>query len=145
MKAKYGLRALASLAKEYGKGPLLISDISSRVIPVIIFKDKLMQHTIWRVFQVVITVAAVSGLVLAQTGTSSITGSVTDLTGAALPGVEITLANQETGARFQTLTNETGAYRVASLPPGIYRIEAELAGFDRLSRGPITLQVSQTV
>jgi len=30
MKAKYGLRALASLAKEYGKGPLLISDISSR-------------------------------------------------------------------------------------------------------------------
>jgi len=104
-----------------------------------------MQHTIWRVFQVVITVAAVSGLVLAQTGTSSITGSVTDLTGAALPGVEITLANQETGARFQTLTNETGAYRVASLPPGIYRIEAELAGFDRLSRGPITLQVSQTV
>ena len=104
-----------------------------------------MQHTIWRVFQVVITVAAVSGLVLAQTGTSSITGSVTDLTGAALPGVEITVANQETGARFQTLTNETGAYRVASLPPGIYRIEAELAGFDRLSRGPITLQVSQTV
>ena len=59
MKAKYGLRALASLAKEYGKGPLLISDISSRVIPVIIFKDKLMQHTIWRVFQVAITVAAV--------------------------------------------------------------------------------------
>ena len=30
MRAKYGLRALASLAKEYGKGPLLISDISSR-------------------------------------------------------------------------------------------------------------------
>src|SRR2546428_12647448 len=104
-----------------------------------------MQHTIWRVFQVVITVAAVSGLVLAQTGTSSITGSVTDLTGAALPGVEITLANQETGARFQTLTNETGAYRVASLPPGIYRIEAELAGFYRLSPRPISLQVSQTV
>src|SRR2546426_6407515 len=104
-----------------------------------------MQHTIWRMFQVVIMAAAVSGLVLAQTGTSSITGSVTDLTGAALPGVEITVANQEPGARFQTLTNETGAYRVASLPPGIYRIEAELAGFDRLSRGPITLQVSQTV
>src|SRR6267142_1959619 len=104
-----------------------------------------MQYTISRMFQVVVMVAVVSSLLLAQTGTSSITGSVADLTGGALPGVEITVVNQETGARFQTLTNDTGAYRVASLPPGIYRIEAELAGFDRLSRGPITLQVSQTV
>src|SRR6266850_2836525 len=104
-----------------------------------------MRHTIWRMFQVVVIVAAVSTLVLAQTGTSSITGSVTDITRAALPGVDITVVNQATGARLQTLTNETGAYRVGSLPPGTYRIEAELAGFDRLSRGPITLQVSQTI
>lgn len=70
---------------------------------------------------------------------------MTDITGAALPGVDITVVNQETGARLQTLTNETGAYRVGSLPPGAYRIEAEFSGFDRLTRGPITLQVSQTI
>jgi len=59
--------------------------------------------------------------------------------------VDLALTNQETGAKQTTVTNDTGSYRFASLPPGTYRIEAELPGFDRLSRGPLTLQVSQTL
>src|SRR5262245_30444548 len=88
---------------------------------------------------------ALSTLVFAQTGTSSITGTVTDVSGEALPGVDITLLNEETGGRLTTITNDTGLYRFASLLPGTYRIEAALPSFARLSRGPITLQVSQTV
>jgi Carboxypeptidase regulatory-like domain/TonB-dependent Receptor Plug Domain len=98
-----------------------------------------------RVLRMVVLVVGFSALALGQTGTSVITGTVIDSSGGAIPGVDITLTNQETGSKAQALTNDTGSYRFASLPPGTYRVEAELAGFDRLSRGPITLQVSQTL
>jgi hypothetical protein len=98
-----------------------------------------------RLFRVVVLVIGLSSLVFGQTGTSVITGTVMDASAGAIPGVEVTLTNQETGAKQQALTNEAGLYRFGSLPPGTYRIEAELAGFDHLSRGPLTLQVSQTL
>ena len=90
-------------------------------------------------------IVMLSGGLQAQTGTSVITGTITDASTGAIPGVEVSVTNQETGARQETITNETGAYRFSALPPGPYRIEASLVGFDRLSRGPITLQVSQTI
>src|SRR5437867_4485845 len=98
-----------------------------------------------RISGVVVLVLLSSSLGLAQTGTSVITGSVVDASASAIPGVEVTLINQETGTRQQTLTNDAGAYRLGSLAPASYRIEADLAGFDRLSRGPLTLQVGQTL
>jgi hypothetical protein len=98
-----------------------------------------------RVVSLVVALAALTTLSLAQTGTSTITGTITDITAAALPGVDVTLVNEETGARIQTISNETGVYRFGSLPPGSYRIQAELPSFAPLSRGPLTLQVSQTL
>src|SRR5215831_15454464 len=90
-------------------------------------------------------ILTLSSLLLMQTGTSVITGTVTDASASAIPSVEITLTNLDTGSKQESLTNETGAYRFGSLAPGTYRIEAALAGFDRLSRGPLTVQVSQTL
>src|SRR5688500_15526909 len=98
-----------------------------------------------RILRIVGLVMALASFSAAQTGTSSITGSVTDITAAAIPGVDITLINPETGTRLQTISRGTGVYRFGSLPPGTYRIEAELGGFAPLSRGPLTLQVSQTL
>src|SRR5438045_3822277 len=104
-----------------------------------------MRRQIQQAFGLVSLVVAVANVALAQTGTSVITGTVVDATAGAIPGVDITLINQETGSRQATITNETGAYRFASLTPGTYRLEAALPGFDRLTRGPLTLQVSQTL
>src|SRR5215472_13231792 len=98
-----------------------------------------------RLLRVVALVVGFSSAGFAQTGTSVITGTVMDSSGGAIPSVDVTLTNQETGTKQQTLTNDTGSYRFAALPPGTYRIEAQLVGFERLSRGPITLQVSQTL
>ncbi len=98
-----------------------------------------------RTFGVLGFIVMLSGVLQAQTGTSVITGTVTDASTGAIPGVEVSVTNQETGAKQETITNETGAYRFSALPPGPYRIEASLVGFDRLTRGPITLQVSQTI
>src|SRR5947207_1797657 len=104
-----------------------------------------MRQQVMRMFRVAALIMALSIWTIAQTGTSVITGSVMDASSSAIPGVDITLTNQETGTKQQTITNDTGIYRFASLPPGTYRIEAALPGFDRVSRGPLTLQVSQTL
>src|SRR5215831_14603739 len=90
-------------------------------------------------------IVKLTAVLMAQAGTSVITGTVTDASTGAIPGVEVSATNLESGARQETITNETGAYRFSSLPPGNYRIEASLVGFDRLSRGPLTVQVSQTL
>ena len=81
----------------------------------------------------------------AQTGTSALTGVIRDATGAPIPGVALKLINEESGVAISGETNFVGLYRVASLPPGRYRLEADLAGFQRVSRGNITLAVSQVL
>jgi Carboxypeptidase regulatory-like domain len=104
-----------------------------------------MRSTYQEVLKAIFILIVLSVFGFAQAGTSSITGNVSDATGSALPGVGISAINQDTGARLETVSNETGAYRFATLPPGPYRVEAELPGFNRLTRGPVTLSVSQTL
>ena len=81
----------------------------------------------------------------AQTGTSSLTGTVFDGTGAAIPKVQVSLINEETGAKTNTLTNDAGAYTFGSLPPGRYTIEATATGFSSLRRNNLVIAVSQSL
>jgi hypothetical protein len=60
--------------------------------------------------------------------TGSINGIVTDNTGGALPGVTVTVTNVDTGLSRNTVTENDGTYAVNLLPPGNYRVVAELAG-----------------
>ena len=61
--------------------------------------------------------------------TTAINGAVTDETGGVLPGVEVTIRNQETGATRTGITNDVGRYNFPSLKPGTYSITAALTGF----------------
>lgn len=79
----------------------------------------------------------------AQT-TGSISGIIKDNSGAVVPGVTVTVENLETSASRGTTTDASGRYEVALLPPGRYRIRAELEGFKTEERSDITLQVSQS-
>ncbi len=95
--------------------------------------------------------AAFLGLVLftslafGQSGSSTISGSVKDASDSAIPAARVKITNMDTGVRFDTVTNAAGLYRAGALVPGSYRVEADAAGFDHLTRGPVTLQVSQTL
>jgi len=75
---------------------------------------------------------AASGLTMGQSS-GSVTGQLTDQTGAAIPGVKITVTAPGTGARQMTVTNPTGNYTVPSLAPGDYVVTAELEGFKKAS------------
>jgi hypothetical protein len=71
--------------------------------------------------------------VLAQTGTSSIRGTVTDQQGRAVAGATVTLTNTEKNFSRTQTTNEDGVYSFSAIPPGNYRIEAEATGFKKAS------------
>src|SRR5215471_12811547 len=58
-----------------------------------------------------------------------VTGTVSDTSGALIPGVEVTAKNTATGIVTTRITNEAGAYDFASLQPGVYTVTAVLSGF----------------
>src|SRR5262245_15623986 len=87
-----------------------------------------------------------SPLVLgAQELRGRITGVVTDNTGAVLPGVSITVAGPALIQPQSTVTGSDGSYRYPSLPPGVYTVTFELAGFQTLKREDIRLGLNQTL
>src|SRR5688572_9729128 len=61
--------------------------------------------------------------------TAGISGTVTDQSGAVLPGVEIAVRQTDTGTTRSAITNEAGSYTLTNLPIGPYRLEVSLPGF----------------
>jgi Ca-activated chloride channel family protein len=78
----------------------------------------------------------------AQGGT--ISGSVSDSSGALIPGVTVMATNTETGVARTTLTNESGAYNFVGLTPGPYRLNATLGGFQTAILVNINLGTSES-
>src|SRR3989441_3827160 len=81
----------------------------------------------------------------AQTTNATLGGTVSDATRALIPGVTVTATNTQTGIVSTTITNETGAYNFPSLQTGVYKVTAELAGFQAQTYNDVTLGVSQQV
>lgn len=87
-----------------------------------------------------------AGLPLAaQQGRGSISGTVTDTLGAAVPAVDVRITNTNTNATFTAVTNESGYFTAPALQIGNYTVSAEKQGFKRIQRSGITLQVDQRV
>ncbi|MGA2610767.1 MAG: TonB-dependent receptor [Terriglobia bacterium] len=77
--------------------------------------------------------------------TGTIVGTVADPSEAVIPKAQITVRNQETNATREVLTNNDGDFSVPLLPPGVYEVSAEKAGFRRAFYGNVNLNVDQTV
>ena len=76
-------------------------------------------------------------------GTSaSLTGQVTDSSGAAVPGATITATNTDTSLAQTATSNGEGIYLIAPLPPGNYKLTIEARGFERYAQTGIVLSVS---
>lgn len=80
---------------------------------------------------------------LAQGGSGRITGTITDPSGAVIPGAEVTIINAETGRTIQAVTNDQGRYASVPLLPGAYRVEASLPGFKTAVK-TLRLEVDET-
>ena len=79
----------------------------------------------------------------AQTGAATITGLLTDQSGAAAPGVAVTATNQATNVAYTAVSNSSGNYTITSVPLGIYVVKAELSGFKTSTTKPFQLEAKQ--
>src|SRR6266487_1547977 len=70
-----------------------------------------------------------ASLAFAQLDTGTISGTVADQTGAAVPGASVGIKNVATGIVRRLVTNEAGRYEAVALPIGTYEVTASLAGF----------------
>jgi hypothetical protein len=80
----------------------------------------------------------------AQTERGNITGSVTDSSGAAVPGAQVVIVNAATNSSSTVATTNVGDYNAPNLPPGNYRMEFSAAGFKKSVRDGVVLTAAST-
>jgi hypothetical protein len=93
---------------------------------------------------IAMAIVALPCAAFAQTERGTITGIVMDSTKAAVPGVAVKVLNTSTNAAANVISSESGSYSAANLPPGTYRIEAMLQGFQISIVDGITLNAGTT-
>ena len=76
--------------------------------------------------------------------TGTITGSITDSSGAVVPGATVTIVGTETNSRRVVPTDSGGRYSSGPLPVGSYRVEVQASGFKNLVQAGVNLSVQQT-
>ncbi|HEX2267963.1 MAG TPA: carboxypeptidase-like regulatory domain-containing protein, partial [Pyrinomonadaceae bacterium] len=90
--------------------------------------------------------------VVAQTHRATVRGTISDINGAAIPDVRVTLTNESTGESRKTMSLAQGDYAFTSLTPGVYELKGEKSGFtvyserfellvNEVVRRDVTLQV----
>ncbi|MDX1982983.1 MAG: TonB-dependent receptor [Bryobacteraceae bacterium] len=102
-------------------------------------------RNVWTTAATLLLLIAFQGDATAQIAQGSISGMVTDSTGAVLPGVQLTVENAATGLTQKTVTDETGNYLFPTITSGNYRIRAEREGFDTYIASGLEIQVAQRV
>src|SRR6266545_8097113 len=100
-----------------------------------------MRHLISLACTLFVLIAVSATIATAQTGTSNITGTVRDTTGAVVPGASVTATNEATGVKSTQTTTDSGVYAFSALPVGNYTITVEKQGFKTLQTTNNALEV----
>ena len=95
-----------------------------------------------RRFASIFVLLSVAALLRAQENRASVSGQVTDPTGASVPNAIVQVTSLEPGITKDTLTNEAGRYQVG-FQPGAYRLDIEASGFKKYIRDQVTLVTGQ--
>ena len=86
-----------------------------------------------------------SGVLLAQVTSGTVSGKVTDSTGAIIPGASVSVRNVETGINRTTTSDAQGRYQVPQLGLGMYELTASADGFQSVVRSGIEMTVGRQV
>lgn len=81
----------------------------------------------------------------AQLGVGTITGRLTDASGAVIPGASVTIVNTSTNFTQTSVSNESGIFRAPGLQPGTYRVTVESDGFKTYVRDNLELRTGSTL
>ncbi|GGH08815.1 TonB-dependent receptor domain-containing protein [Silvibacterium dinghuense] len=91
-----------------------------------------------------LTIVVGGSRALAQGITGTITGTVTDASGAAVPGATVTILNLDTNAVHAVHASDAGTYTVTQLPPGNYSVTVEKPSFRTFKQARLVLAIDQT-
>ena len=89
--------------------------------------------------RLVLSLALLPGCAWPQTEVATVFGTVTDPSGAVIPGAQVTILSQSTGLKRDSSTDSTGQYHIAGLPVGNYSVRIQKEGFQTQVREGITL------
>jgi hypothetical protein len=81
--------------------------------------------------------------VFGQSYFGTVSGLLTDASGAVVPGASVVLTDEEKGYKFNTKSDDAGHYLFVSVPPGIYSVTAQAQGFEKVVRAHIRLNVTE--
>ncbi|MGH9607738.1 MAG: carboxypeptidase regulatory-like domain-containing protein [Terracidiphilus sp.] len=98
-----------------------------------------------RIEALIVAFFCLAALAAGQSIRATLTGGVTDPTGAILPHARILITNTETGAETAVLSNSAGVYTAPFLAPGKYQVSVTLPGFKKYLHTGLVLQTEQTV
>src|SRR6266478_6447263 len=85
------------------------------------------------------------GIAYSQAINATLVGTITDSSGASVPNAKVTITEVNTGISRTANTNNSGNYTFADLPPGVYTVGVEQAGFRRAARAGVDVVVNTTV
>jgi len=92
-----------------------------------------------------VAVLAGGALALAQTVTGTVTGIISDPTGAVIPGATVVIHNMDTGVESKTTSDSAGLYRIANLPIGDYTETINSTGFGQKTVPVFHIEALQTI
>ena len=84
-----------------------------------------------------------ASVAFAQAGRGSISGLVSDPSGAVVNGAKVTALNHATGVELHTVTSDAGLYSFVSLSPGLYVVTASQKGFEGVAQDNVLVTVDQ--
>jgi hypothetical protein len=105
----------------------------------------MVRGTYWAIVLAILVTVTASTPANAQDFRGSIVGKVTDTTGAILPGVTVTVTNDDTKVQQNVVTDSEGGYRVPYLNVGPYSVAATLSGFKKVVKTGLQVAVGDAV
>ena len=97
-----------------------------------------------RIWVVFLSLLLFSTVAIAQTGRSTVKGTVKDPQGNVVAGATVTLANPERSFTRTQTTADNGTYTFASVPPGTYKLDVEATGFKKVAIAEVMAPVDST-
>src|SRR2546421_4383410 len=98
-----------------------------------------------RLFLGTAALLAAARLLCAQEYRATITGTITDASGASVPGAQVSAGNLQNGLTVKSESNTQGHYVIPYLLPGRYKVQVEHAGFKTFEQSSVELRVSDRI
>jgi hypothetical protein len=98
-----------------------------------------------KIFGFIAVMMLSAGMAFGQTTSGDVAGTVTDSSGATIPGANVLVTNEATGVASKVQTTKSGEYRVSNLLPGLYDIRVDATGFQVDTLKGVSVVVGSTV